>query len=382
MYCRNCGKFLPNNVQFCPNCGCQINNTISNKITNNKNNLPIILACLIIIFSLIIVIIMIPKNNKKYLTDEDKNIYCNEDNNGSLCHEEVENPQEEQKDFESMDFKKYDFSETSSSESFYNSVLNILKEKEEEGNEYCNNASYTKTSNDLNNKLNLNYSYLCGMDTKYLTGLVSRLESFYKNNNIDGKIVDAYVVGKGSRNEYANYTGEIIGSNDIYAAYLRRVHMSIHMFSDYDKLLKTYQRDLEGGFHPKNSKAEDIVVHETAHALDFYISASHFGIDELIVDDFSKYSAFYSEWGNQSYSKSVVQKAVSNVNDSSSIKKDEQTLRKEISGYAATINDGTVMYAETFAEALVDYLSNGNNASPLSIEIYKIVQDDLKKLEG
>ena len=57
-----------------------------------------------------------------------------------------------------------------------------------------------------------------------------------------------------------------------------------------------------------------------------------------------------------------------------------QELREEISGYAASSKNGTVMYAETFAEALVDYLSNGNNASILSIEIYKIVQEDLKNI--
>ena len=87
---------------------------------------------------------------------------------------------------------------------------------------------------------------------------------------------------------------------------------------------------------------------------------------------------------SQTYSKEVVLKAVENVNNSYKenglTPKKEEELKEEISGYANIVNNGTVMYAETFAEALVDYLSNGNNASPLSIEIYKIVQEDLKNL--
>ena len=156
------------------------------------------------------------------------------------------------------------------------------------------------------------------------------------------------------------------------------------MFEDYDKLKKTYERDLQTGYHPANSTPEDIIVHETAHALDFYISAQRYGIEELVIDDFSKYTELYNSWGNQTYAKEVVQKAVKQVNTNLKAnnlpEKTEEELRREISGYAASSKNGTIMYAETFAEALVDYLSNGNNASSLSIEIYKIVQEDLKNI--
>ena len=79
-----------------------------------------------------------------------------------------------------------------------------------------------------------------------------------------------------------------------------------------------------------------------------------------------------------------MQKAVTRVNNNLKQKnlptKTEEELRQEISGYAASSKNGTIMYAETFAEALVDYLSNGAKASSLSIEIYKIVQEDLKNI--
>ena len=190
--------------------------------------------------------------------------------------------------------------------------------------------------------------------------------------------------GKARRNEYANYTGQTIGSNNNYIAYLRRVYMNITMFSDYDKLKKTYERDLQNHFHPKNSTPEDIIVHETAHALDFYISAEKIGIGDLVLDDFSKYNQLYESWGNQTYAKEVVQEAVKNVNaryhTNGQPTKTEEELKKEISGYAEIVKDDVIMYAETFAEALVDYLANNLNASDLSIEIYKIVQEDLKNI--
>ena len=63
--------------------------------------------------------------------------------------------------------------------------------------------------------------------------------------------------------------------------------------------------------------------------------------------------------------------------------KTEEELRIEISGYANQKDDnGNVIYAETFAEAMVDYLSNGNNAKPLSVEMYKLTQEKLKELGG
>ena len=96
------------------------------------------------------------------------------------------------------------------------------------------------------------------------------------------------------------------------------------------------------------------------------------------------YNELYISWKEQTYAKEVVKKATTRVNEKYKANnlptKTEEELRLEISGYAASTKNGTIMYAETFAEALVDYLSNGENASDLSIEIYKIVQEDLKSM--
>jgi len=402
MYCPKCGKELNINAKFCSNCGYRIKkenmdyktkeidistikevekipNFNKKELKQHNNNSVIISAGTIIILLLTITLLLVERNKNNYLFEEEKSQYCNE--NQDVCNIEEEVKEEEILYFEAMDFSTYDFSTTSTKQDFYNNVLNILDSKSITGNKYCNNENYTQASNKINNDLDLEYSYLCGMDLTYINNLISRLDQFYEQNNINDKIVDAYIVGKGGRNEYANYTGQTIGYNSSYLAYLRRVHMSISLFSDYDKLKKTYERDLKSGFHPQNSTPEDIIVHETAHALDFYISAKKYHIDSLVIDDFNKYSEFYTIWANQSYAKEVVLKAVEKVNANYQANnlptKTEEELKLEISGYANIVNNGVVMYAETFAEALVDYLSNGNNASDLSIEIYKIVQEDL-----
>jgi len=406
MYCRRCGKELSNEARFCPNCGYNLNekkeitektkeidletikevekNTRYNfvpKKGNNQNGL-VISSCTIIVLLLIITLVVVNNDKKTYLNVDPKESFCLQNVNDPLC--KVEDEEEEITSFDSMDFTKYNFSITSSKQDFQVNVLTILSEKYEEGNNYCNDRMYTEANDKINKTLKSNYSYLCGMDVTYLDNLINRLNAFYKNNNITDKIVDAYVVGKGRRNEYANYTSQTIGASTSYVAYLRRVHISVNMFEDYDKLKKTYERDLQSGYHPINSTPEDIIVHETAHALDFYISAKRHGIDELVIDDFTKYNDLYKSWGNQTYAKEVVEKAVKQVNDNLKSEnfptKTEEELRKEISGYAASSKNGTIMYAETFAEALVDYLCNGDNASMLSIEMYKIIQEDLKNI--
>ena len=44
-FCTNCGKELPSNVLFCPNCGSRVevrNNTTENNSSNNNNNQTVI----------------------------------------------------------------------------------------------------------------------------------------------------------------------------------------------------------------------------------------------------------------------------------------------------------------------------------------------------
>ena len=413
MYCPKCGKNISDTARFCSGCGYQIKKDIeeNNEIitektkeinldiikdveqkpnynfnqTEKKNhNFIIIFIGIIIVLILVIVLILINNNKKTNIIVDPRANYCSENYEPGICGEQETEKEAEITYFDSLDFTEYDFSETSSKQAFYDSVMKILESKEQKGLKYCNDPNYTQATNNLNTILDSDYSYLCGMDLTYLNKLTTRLNQFYTQNNLKNQVVDSYVVGKGGRNEYANYTGQTIGSNSTYIAYLRRVHMSINMFNDYDKLTKSYERDLQSGYHPANSIPEDIVVHETAHAIDFYISAARMGVDSIVIDDFDKYNKLYSSWGEQLYSKEVVQKAVERVNDNYELvgkpSKTELELRQEISGYAASTKNGTIMYAETFAEALVDYLSNGINAKDLSIEIYKIVQEDLSNL--
>ena len=199
------------------------------------------------------------------------------------------------------------------------------------------------------------------------------------------KVVNAYLAMDVGKNVYANFTGEAIISNNSFIGYLKRIFIGTKIFNDEDKVNKTYERDLQSNFHPKNSTPQDVIVHETAHALDFYMLARKNNVEDLVVDGFSNWRLLMNDWGNQSYSKSTVLEAAENVNKKLKAQgqktKTVDELRKEISGYAATTDDyNNPLYAETFAEALVDYLSNGTNAQPLSVEIYNILERDIANL--
>lgn len=417
MYCPKCGNVLENNAMFCPKCGYRINsinstkeinvgvikdiakssnlniNVSNNRITKNQdnNNIYIILGCGVIIALLIVILVLIINNRNTYVDPEQRYVYCNEHADDEACkRENPEDPTGQQVDpseYNPMDFSSYEITETLSADNFAKDLLVILKTKEEEGNKVCNKKEYSNLNNKLNKDLSLEYSYTCTLSISYLNKLNTRLQEFYKMTKVPEKVVNAYLAMDTGKGVYANFTGEAIISNSSYIGYLKRIFIGTRIFNDEDKVNKTYARDLRSNFHPKNSTPQDVIVHETGHALDFYMLARKNKVNDLVVDGFSNWRLLMNDWSNQTYSKSTVLEAAENVNKKLKAEgkktKTVDELRQEISGYAASYMDDktTPLYAETFAEALVDYLSNGTNAQPLSVEIYNILERDIANLE-
>ena len=50
------------------------------------------------------------------------------------------------------------------------------------------------------------------------------------------------------------------------------VTVNTKYFSDMEKLAKSYEKDLQAGFHPKGTDFSAIVMHELGHAIDDYLS--------------------------------------------------------------------------------------------------------------
>lgn len=412
MYCPKCGNNLNNDAKFCPKCGCrvssddrtkEINIGILKEITGNLdlkveekkvikketkaiNNSVIITCAIIIIIALLLVLLIISSSKKKYVTNKDIDNYCNQNSDSDICSNE-EPVKDKDEQFDPLYFGEYDFNKTASIDDFTKQVISILKQKENTGNLYCNDSKYQNLNNKIDRELDLKYSYTCGMDIKYMENLTKRLGEFYTINPVKEKLVDSYLVGDRGANVYADFTTKVIGQADNYYAYLRRIYLNVNLFNDYDLLTKTYQMDLSQHFHPSNSLPEDVIVHEIAHALDYYITMKKLNAPILVGDNIKNYTDVYSTFFGYSYSKELVEKATKIINDRNTSLglniKTEEELRLEISGYAnQKDNNGNVIYAETFAEAMVDYLTNKEHASPLSVEMYKLVQEDLKELEG
>ena len=398
MYCPKCGNVLDDNSKFCPRCGYRVGNDSTKEINigvikdlskksdlnvvkpkkNNVNNGNVVVALLLVIIIIILVFILAVaiKNNRRVTTKQDINEYCKTHSTDTICG----NKEEEKNDFDVLDFSSYSFDVSTSKEGFVNQVKDALTSKEEEGNKYCNNTTYTKLNSHLDKSLNLNYSYTCNVDEIYMNNVVNRLNDFYRELKIPEALVNSYLVGRREPQVYADFSFKILGFNENYYGYIKRIYINSNTFSDYDVVKKSYERDLTSKFHPKNSKPEDVIVHETAHALDYYIFTKKMNIENLVIDDTSKYGSMIDSWNNQTYSTQVVKEAVKRVNDKLRAEgknaRTEISLREEISGYAKQL------YAETFAEAMVDYFVNKDNASPLSIEMYKIVEQDLISLGG
>ena len=411
MYCPKCGNNLNDNAMFCPKCGYrvspdertkEINIGILKDITGNldlkkedlkvetprknTNNNGVIIACaIIVIIALIIVLLIILMSNKKeYVDPSDIEKYCSQNRDAEICKD----PEEVViNDFDPLYFGDYEFNSSPSIDAFTKQVVAVLKQKEQDGNKACNNKKYEDLNKKIDKELDLKYSYTCGMDVKYMENLSNRLQQFYRLHPVKEKLVDSYLVGNREARVYADFTTKVIGQSDNYYAYLRRIYLNVNLFNDYDLLSKTYQMDLNAKFHPDNSRPEDVIVHETAHALDYYITIRMNNANILVGDNITDYQNVHNTFFNYTFSKDLVERATKNVNErlvSQGLSpKTEEELRIEISGYANQKDEnGNVIYAETFAEAMVDYLSNGNNAKPLSVEMYKLTQEKLKELGG
>ncbi len=344
-----------------------------NRIKNIKlTNTDTVIICLIILGTMFLIIGII-NNNTNYLSIN------------SLDDEKFS--EKSDLDFSAVDFSNYNFSDYDNTKSgFEKLVSNILTSKNNEAINYCNNKIYTDLSNNVNKKIDLSYSYLCNLDVDYFTDLSEVIAKFYDDLGINHSIVDAYIIENMSFNSYANYTTVKIGKSSQYTAYLSRIAFNPRSFSDVDRLKSSYVRDVDAGFHPKGTTVEDIVVHETAHALNFYVEAKLLGIDNLEVSNNESIyqELIYKMFTEQSYSKDLTLRAEKNLNheyvQNGVPLKSDLEFRKSISTYATYESKGLIYYAETFAEAMTDYAANGDNATDLSIEMHRLLLEDLAKL--
>lgn len=114
-----------------------------------------------------------------------------------------------------------------------------------------------------------------------------------------------------------------------------------------------------GDFHPANQTAASIIAHETGHLWEMFKARQQYG---------DTYAAFNAVKYNE-ISTNLVNKAAQNLGVSETDRKAMRNLIKSVSGYA------TSNRAETLAECVADVYANGDKASQLSKEVWRLMSE-------
>lgn len=147
------------------------------------------------------------------------------------------------------------------------------------------------------------------------------------------------------------------GSAIMNATYVGDINFNPVMHATKSAVSQTYRPT---SFHPKNNNALGSAAHEAGHLL-----------ERALID---KYKGSVMDWRDCTYGTKVVDAAISSMRraDPALTKLSKSELMGTISGYAKT--DGS----ECLAEAVCDYILNGEDAALLSQEIWEILKKELK----
>jgi hypothetical protein len=121
------------------------------------------------------------------------------------------------------------------------------------------------------------------------------------------------------------------------------------------------------GFHPKNTGVLETGSHEMGHLLErTLIEMSNPGTDAI-----SQYQKI-NDWNRCTEASKIISKACKNVKKTDAGKGYiNSQLKAQVSGYATKNN------SECLAECVADYVANGENAAPLSIEVWQMLKERL-----
>ena len=256
---------------------------------------------------------------------------------------------------------------------YLNEVKSILLARESENDETYNNASMKALGDRLEQKSNSVYSALYGLDYNYLSDVVNKLDRFYNIVPSAKGAITGYNMGSTSLDCYGYFSPNFVAKNNYYYTMETVLFLNTAEFKGIDKLKTNYARGVQIGWHVKNSTASEAFLHEVAHSVEYAAALRENGVSNtLAVSGSAKQTAVARTWNNQTISTRITRQAVSNIQN----RRAEQGL-ESISEYDLRINVSqyaAYSYAETYAEVIVDYFVNGNNASELTLEMIPLIR--------
>lgn len=207
------------------------------------------------------------------------------------------------------------------------------------------------------------YADLEGCDLDSAKAIAASYEQvFTKYPQLKGKIAAPDASPRGMR--YGTYAWCFTRRNG-------KVQVNPNMFNDWQKISRSYERDVRSGWHPKGTTAESIITHEIGHAIDGLLAR------EGVLGGYTKSGEF--RHASSSLRSTIMKRASKedeSIKDYLDFKYDkkwgmEKAVRDNVSEYA------TKNPREWFAEAFAEYITSANPrivARELGKELEKLME--------
>lgn len=207
------------------------------------------------------------------------------------------------------------------------------------------NKKYNIFTNRIKNIDKLNIKHI---DKKALNNILKNMEKVCKDfPQIEGKIREI--------NEISHPYGGMNITPQEDGTYIMEINKNI--FNDRKKAKELYGKDVESGFHPKNSSYKDMGIHEAGHMV----------LNEILRKKYSNINALATDWNNNITSTRILNQAFKKCKINGTINK--RKAIKNISNYAIEKDA-----SEAIAESFVDYYANKNKSTDLSRAIITIMK--------
>lgn len=202
--------------------------------------------------------------------------------------------------------------------------------------------------------------------------------------NIDGYLTNITLTNAKNPKDYVAYFQPIYeftnSTNDINQ-YNKVNKTQILLNSYYFLNQENINEQIPQNWYVPDATYESLIAHEFGHYITFVSLLKIKGMDNITLvtkENEQTIKDIKNIINGESYSKEIVEQAITNYNNKYNTTIELEDFAKSISNYANNKNqEGYVVYDEIIAEAVHDYYLHSNNAGNASIEIINILKSRL-----